>query len=132
MNIDLDASDVNRLRAHLEQVPADAHRNLVKATEFSARGIKDTSREFASGLAHAPDYPQAITYDVDDRGAGDGVAAEIGPEKERRQGALGNILEYGTINNPPYAHLGPALDIWTPDWEHGLEKAAADALDGRT
>ncbi|MFI1197697.1 hypothetical protein ACH4T9_31175 [Micromonospora sp. NPDC020750] len=132
MRIDLTSSDLNRLVADLEDVPENAHGNVVKATKFSAHGIRDTAREFASGLAHAPDYPKAITYDIDDRGVGAGVSAEIGPNKDRRQGPLGNILEYGTIKNPPYAHLGPALDIWTPDLEKGLEKAAADALDGRT
>lgn len=132
MRIDLTSSELNRLRADLEDVPADAHGNIVKATEFTARGIKDTSRDFAGGIAHAPHYPAAITYDIDDHGVGVGVSAEIGPDKDRRQGALGNILEYGTVNNPPYAHLGPALDIWTPDLEQGLEKAAADALEGRT
>lgn len=132
MKIDLDGSELNRLVADLREVPENAHDNVRKAIEFTARGIKDTSREFASGIGHAPYYPQAITYDIDDRGVGDGVSAEIGPDKDRRQGALGNILEYGTVKNAPYAHLGPALDIWTPDLEKGLEKAAGDALEGRT
>ncbi|MFI6228884.1 hypothetical protein ACIBCR_16395 [Micromonospora echinospora] len=131
MRIDLDGSDLNRLRADLEEVPEDAHRNIRRAVEFTARGIKDAARDFAGGIAHAPHYPAAITYDIDDQGAGVGVAAEIGPDKDRKQGALGNILEYGTVKNPPYAHLGPALDIWTPDFETGLEKAATDALEGK-
>lgn len=132
MRIDLNGSELNRLRADLEDVPEGAHRNIRRATEFTARGIKDSARDFAGGIAHAPHYPASITYDIDDQGVGVGVAAEIGPDKDRRQGALGNILEYGTVKNPPYAHLGPALDIWTPDLTTGLEKAAADALEGRT
>ncbi|MFI6819723.1 hypothetical protein ACIBJE_02075 [Micromonospora sp. NPDC050187] len=132
MNIDLTSSELNRLVADLEEVPPNAHRNIRKAVEFTARGIKDSARDFAGGIAHAPHYPAAITYDIDDQGVGVGVSAEIGPDKDRKQGALGNILEYGTVKNPPYAHLGPALDIWTPDLETGLEKAAGDALEGRT
>jgi hypothetical protein len=132
MRIDLGGSELNRLVADLADVPETGHFYIRKAVQFTANGIKKTSQEFAGGIAHAPDYPRAITYDTKDRGVGDGVSAEIGPDKDRRQGALGNILEYGTVNNAPYAHLGPALDIWTPDFERGLEKAAGDALDGLT
>ncbi|PZF98258.1 hypothetical protein [Micromonospora deserti] len=129
--IDIRAEGVDRLVADLAEVPEEAHRNIRKAVQFTAHGTKRTAQEFASGIAHAPDYPRAITYDTTDHGVGVGVSAEIGPDKDRRQGPLGNVLEYGTVNNPPYAHLGPALDRWTPDFERGLEKAAADALDGR-
>lgn len=132
MRIDLDSSELNRLVAELHDVPENAHDNIRKAVQFTAHGIKGTAKEFASGIAHAPHYPAAITYDTKDRGVGDGVSAEIGPDKDRRQGALGNFLEYGDPRTPPQAHLGPALDIWTPDLTKGLEKAAADALDGKT
>jgi hypothetical protein len=132
VKIEITADSVNDLRADLREAPAEAHRNIVKATKFSAFGIRGTAREFASGIAHAPAYPHAITFDVDDRGVGSGVTAEIGPDKDRRQGALGNLLEYGSENNAPVAHLGPALDRWSPDWENGLGIAIADALEGRT
>jgi hypothetical protein len=130
VKIDVSASGLNDLVAHLDEVPDNAHGNILKAVRFTAFGIKKSAAGFAGGIAHAPDYPRAITYDTTDRGVGDGVSAEIGPDKDRRQGALGNILEYGTVNNPPYAHLGPALDRWSPDFVEGLEKAAADALEG--
>ena len=131
MRIDLDSSELNRLVADLHDVPEDAHGNVKKAVQFTAFGIKKTAAEFASGIAHAPHYPRSITYDTTDLGVGRGVSAEIGPDKDRTQGALGNILEYGTIQNAPYAHLGPALDRWTEDFVKGQEKAAADALDGQ-
>jgi len=129
LKIDFNGSELNRLVADLAEVPAGAHRRVVQAVKYTAHGIRDFARGAVSGLAHAPHYPQAITYDVDDLGEAKGVTAEIGPEHERRQGSLGNILEYGTIKNPPYAHLGPGLDHWTPDLQQGLEKAAADALE---
>ncbi|HEX5995675.1 MAG TPA: hypothetical protein VFY84_11085 [Jiangellales bacterium] len=133
MRIDLDSSELNHLIAELHDVPEGAHRNIKKAVEFTANGIKKTAREFASGLAHAPHYPRTITYDVDDHGVGLGVSAEIGPDKALGgQAHLGHILEYGLIQTPPNAHLGPALDIWSPDFTTGLEKAAHDALEGRT
>lgn len=135
MKISIHAEGTAELRAVLSGAPASAHRNVVKAVEFTARGIRDAAREFASGIGHAPHYPRSITYDVESRitaaGHGAGVRAEIGPDKDRTQGALGNILEYGTVNNAPYAHLGPALDRWGSDLDNGLGKAAADALEGR-
>lgn len=129
MRIDLDGSDLERLAADLYEVPANAHRNIRKATQVTAHHIRDGARQAASGIAHAPYYPRAITYDTKDLGEGVGVSAEIGPELERPQGPLGGILEDGTVNNPPYAHLGPALDRWTPDFERGLQIAAEQALE---
>jgi hypothetical protein len=131
MKIDLDGSSLNQLRADLAEVPENAHVNIRAAVRFTAHGIRDGARQAASGIAHAPHYPRAITYDVTDLGVGRGVSAEIGPDKSRPQGALGNFLEYGDPRTPPQAHLGPALDRWTPDFVHGLEIAAADALEGR-
>lgn len=129
MKIDFDRSDLNRLVADLEKVPAEAHRNVVKATTYTAHGIRDFAREAASGIAHAPHYPSAITYDIADLGEGIGVTADVGPEKGRKQGALGNFLEYGDPRTPPQRHLGPALDRWTPDLMSGLAMAIAGPLE---
>jgi hypothetical protein len=133
VKIDVSASGLNELVAHLDDVPEGAHRNVVKAATFTANGIKRTAREFATGIDYAPGYPRTITYDVDDRGVGDGVSAEIGPDKALGgQAPLGVFLEYeyGTPWSAPRPHLGPALDRWSPDFVEGLEKAAADALEG--
>ena len=46
-----------------------------------------------AGISYAPALPFAVTYDV--RTSGTLVAAEIGPDKAKRQGALGNIIEFG-------------------------------------
>lgn len=140
MKIDVSASGLNDLVAHLEDVPENAHGNVRKAVQFTAFGIKKAAAAAASGIAHAPLYPYTITYDTTDHGVGKGVSAEIGPDKDKQVGGgphrtpgnLGHILEYGLPGTPPQAHLGPALDRWSPDFVTGLEKAAADALDGRT
>ncbi|ATO14686.1 hypothetical protein CO540_13310 [Micromonospora sp. WMMA2032] len=121
--------EVRRLAEALRAAPDEAHRNSRKAVSFTAFGIKKAAAQFASGIAHAPHYPRAITYDVTDLGVGVGTAGEIGPDKNRRQGALGNFLEYGDPRTPPQPHLGPALDRWSPDFVAGQEKAAADALE---
>lgn len=132
MNIDVSSSDVSRLVAALSDVPDNAHRNIVKATTFTANGVKGAAREFATGIDYAPGYPRTITYDVDDLGVGVGVTAEIGPDKDLGgQAHLGHLLEYeyGTPWSAPRQHLGPALDRWSPDFVDGQQKAAHDALE---
>ena len=117
MRINVTASGLDRLVADLDEVPEGAHDNIRKAVQFTANGIKKQAKQFASGIAHAPAYPHAITYDTEDHGVGKGVSAEIGPDKDRRQGALGNILEYGSVKNPPHNDGGRALINELPAFE---------------
>jgi hypothetical protein len=66
----------------------------------------------ASAGAHARLYPSTISYDVTE---GPGVVeAEIGPDKARPQGPLGNILEYGTSTQAGHNDGGRALDDEEP------------------
>lgn len=68
----------------------------------------------------------AITYDT---GIGKTtIDAEIGYDKDKRGGALGNILEYGSRNNPPHRDLGRALDVETPKFEATLTAAIEKLL----
>lgn len=125
-------SDFSQLRAlgqDMGEVSPIAARNLRSTMEVSARNVKDDWREFASGMAHAPAYPAAITYDVTSVQAF-GVTvlqAEVGPDKDRPQGALGNVLEFGTANNPPQEHGRMALEVNQRDFEQGAARALADA-----
>jgi hypothetical protein len=54
-------------------------------------------------------YPNSITYTVT-QSSGSFVSAEIGPDKDKPQGALGNILEFGSPGRPPLPHLVPAWE----------------------
>lgn len=90
-------------------------RDLPGIVEKGAADIKAEAAALISGHPYAPAYPRSITYDVSVEGAT--VRAEIGPDKRRRQGALGNILEYGTSKNAPIPHLQPAFDHQVPKVE---------------
>lgn len=83
--------------------------------------VKKDAAKRASGLAHAPSYPRSITYDQFHTPFTS--QAEIGPDKDRRQGALGNILEFGTLKNAPVPHLIPAADAEAPRFEAAIAKA---------
>lgn len=126
MSISWDSSDLSRLVADLGKVPARVVPEVAKVVEKGAVNVKGQARELASGIAHAPAYPASITYDVSAK-VGE-VEAVVGPDKDRRQGALGNILEYGTSKNAPIPHLGPALDREGPRFEAALADVLKDLL----
>lgn len=125
----IDTAEVDQLAADLGQIPANAGVLVSKAVEVTARNIRDHWREGASGMRHAPAYPSSITYDMSSF-TGFGVTvlqAEIGPDKDRTQGALGNLIEYGSINNPPQGQGQAALEANVDDFEKGLDMALETA-----
>ncbi|MFJ5176716.1 hypothetical protein ACIP68_23125 [Streptomyces griseoviridis] len=100
--------------------------NATKAVAVNAGKVKRTAAQRVSGRKYLPAYPSSITYTVS-RGP-EGPEAEIGPDKGRPQGPLGNLIEYGSINNAPIPHLGPALDEHVDDLVRGIELAAVQAF----
>jgi len=129
MQVRIDVSDVNRLAAELESKAQRVGAQAAAVVRKGALNVKTDARRFSSGLAHAPAYPYSIGYDIEGDGRFGAVAAEIGPDKDKAQGPLGNILEYGTVNNAPFAHLGPALDIEGPRFEKALTDVAGEVFD---
>lgn len=134
----IDTSDLSRLAADIGKAPSKSGRTLRQAMEVTAKNIRDTARDKASGLEHAPAFPASITYDVGANhsllretfgsGGADTIMAEIGPDKDRPQGALGNLLEYGSVNNSPRGIMHGALQENQADFEKGIDKAIDDAL----
>lgn len=118
-----EVAEVAEIIGHAAGVaPAESRKALAKG----ALNIKTDARRRSSGLAHAPAYPYAITYETHETPAGGW--AEIGPDKEKRQGALGNILEYGTVKNPPHPHMLPAGEAEAPKFARAMEDLAVSML----
>ncbi|MFI2612049.1 hypothetical protein [Kitasatospora sp. NPDC018619] len=117
---------LQELVASFEQAPLRLRVLAATAVEVTARRVRDDARQRISGHRYLPRYPHSITYDI--KATARGVEAEIGPDKGRPQGPLGNIIEYGTSKNAPLPHLGPALDAAEADAEHGITTAVRDAL----
>lgn len=137
----IDSTDFGRLVADVTQLPTRAGAYLSAAMEVAGANIRDIARENSRGIDHAPQFPQSITYDfVGDRHGGGVLGAfiggsgrndlemEIGPDKDRPQGALGNLLEYGSVNNPPQGIMHGALQQGEPDYHEGVQKAIDDGL----
>lgn len=113
-----DMRDVRRLQLHLARGIPRARRDTRAVVVRGALNIKRDWRVNARASApkHAPSYPRTIGYDVHTFGP-DQVLAIIGPEKSGRQGALGNLLEYGSVKNPPHNDGGRALVNEVPQFE---------------
>lgn len=143
----VDSSDYSKLTADIGQAADNAGKYLRPAIERTARSVKDTAKANAMGMAHAPAFPHSITYDVGTTAdqstsqiaasilaagnagsRGSTLYAEIGPDKERPQGALGNLIEYGSTNNPPQGIMHGALQANEADFERGVERGIDDAL----
>jgi hypothetical protein len=121
----VDVSELTGLARDLDAAPEKALADTRAVVQRGALNIKKDAQKRVTGLKHAPAYPRSIGYDTHTTLTG--ASAEIGPDKEKRQGALGNLIEYGSIHNPPRPHLAPALEAEEPRFVKALEEVAAKA-----
>lgn len=91
---------VNAVRAQIQ-----AHAVVNRGALNVKRGWQANAT--ASAGRHAHLYPASISYEM--KPYPTGAAAEIGPDKNRPQGALGNLLEFGSVKNPPHMDGARAL-----------------------
>lgn len=138
----VEAPEFDKLRADVSRFPQDAMPIFRRAAVDVAGMVKDTARQNAMGMAHAPAFPFSITYDFvgDTHGGGAlgafvgsnfgryDIAVEIGPDKDRPQGALGSLIEYGSVKNPPQGIMHGALQAHEADWERAVDKATDEAM----
>lgn len=106
-----------------------AGQEVDKVVERGALNIKNDWRRRWGGLTHAPALPYAVTYDVT-REPGGVICGEIGPDKTKRQGALGNIIEFGSPTSAPHPGGAPALDTEEPRFLAQVEQAVVRQLNG--
>lgn len=126
--------DLRSLAFDFAQAPRKAQRETVGVLDAAALRVKNEWRDNArqSAGSHAPAYPNSISYDFLLGAALRGAAeVEIGPDKTRPQGALGNLIEFGSVNNPPHNDGGRALREEIPRFEKALADSTLDALGWR-
>lgn len=106
-----------QLAAVLQENLSEAEPQMVAIVTRGALNVKNAWRSNAMATAgrHARRYPYTIGYDVTPMPGG--ATAEIGPDKGKKQGALGNLLEFGSSNNPPHNDGGRALLAEGPAFE---------------
>jgi hypothetical protein len=108
--------------AELEKAVAEYPKEAHNVVEKNAKAICDDWRERWRGLGDAPYLWAAVTYDAT------GTHAEIGPDKSLIQGALGNLLEFGSINNAPRPAGMFALEKNEPHFAKDAEDMLAKLL----
>lgn len=120
-----DFSEVNQLIIDLGQVPANAGRNIIAAVTVTSFKIKKAWQEPLKGSSSLPALPYALSYDVVSDGRK--VEAEIGFDKGRNQGPLGNISEFGSPTITGRGFGLKALADNQSDFEKGLDIAIEQA-----
>lgn len=125
----VDGREVEDFERVLAKTAVTAIREVRGVVEKGALNIKRDAAKKITGLAHARAYPRSITYDV--HVTPGSTYADIGPDKDKPQGPLGNLLEYGSVNNPPHPHMRPAADRELPKFEKALELLVVRQLEGR-
>jgi hypothetical protein len=123
----VDVGELNEWAFDLGETADDLIPDVRKVLVRAAINIKRDAKRRVSGLRAAPYYPASITDDI--RTFGDSVELEVGPDKNRRQGALGNLLEFGSINNSPIPHMAPATDKELPRVAKYLGDLIPEALE---
>lgn len=126
---EFDFSQIDKLAADLGSVTQGTQANVRKAVEVTARKVKDSWRDKLKGSSTLPGLPTAVSYDI--RQPGGSVEAEIGFDKGRRQGALGNVSEFGVPGRTGPRGFGlAALNENQEDFVTGIELAVDDDLKG--
>lgn len=126
----IDTSAVDDLIKEMRRIRGRLKPAMRKVAVKGAMNVRDDARAriiAQSARGYLPRYPNSIGYTITES-SGAAITAEIGPDKNRPQGALGNILEYGTSTRPPFPHLQPALDAEADRFERFLGDAAEAAV----
>lgn len=106
--IGVDASELTQLAIDFGNASAKAVDEIDEVVEHGALKVKNHMAADARSSGYYKHFHRSISYDRVT--SINQVSYEIGPDKSRRgaQGALGNILYFGTSKN------GPVLDIEAP------------------
>lgn len=126
--MEIDVSEFRTLAADLGKASAKAYREAEKVTEKAAHNIKTAMADDAKSSGTYRHFAGSISYD---RAVSVGqIAYEIGPDKARTQGALGNILYFGTSKNAPVLDVEVGLRKEAPEFQRRIADMAEGLLDG--
>lgn len=126
----IDLSEVRALATDLGRTTKVVEREADRVLERGALGVKNKMVEDAraSHDGHARRFAGSISYD---RRYGVGrLGYEIGPDKDRPQGALGNLLYFGSENNAPTLDIEAGLIEEEPRLMSEMAKMLGRVMDG--
>ena len=119
-------SDADRLANDLAAAPLKAVPLVAAVVKKAAQNVKDHMVNEARSNGTYKHFHRSISYDV--RLGFGGIEAEIGPDKDRTQGALGNVLYFGTSKNAPVLDINSGLRAEEEAFAENLADAAERAL----
>lgn len=120
MSFFIDTSEVRALSENLGRIAGSAIKDVDAVVKRGAQNVKEEMAADAASSRHFRGMAGSISYDSDYR-VGE-AAYEVGPDKSRSGGSLGNIYYFGTSRG------GGSGDIEKPLRSEGprLEKALGD------
>lgn len=123
--------DLEAWIADLGKAGDELHDEARQVVSKGALNVKQDWRDRWLGHPHIPELPWAISYDLthDDDTM---ITAQIGPDKDKTQGPLGSVIEFGTVNNAPIPGGMPALDAEEPGYVRAVEDLGEQLLAGTT
>lgn len=122
--VHFDGREVRELSLDLSRAPDRVLPEVKKSVSRGALNIKNDLVRDARSNGSYRHFHRSISYDL----VRDGLEAEIGPDKNLTQGALGNILYFGTSKNAPVLSLDGPLDREAPRFETALRRIVGDIL----
>ena len=126
MRVGFDYTEITVFADAINKASRVAEKDAEKVVFRGAIQIKKDGQRRIKGHPRLKRLPWSIDFDT--YRSLRGPAAEIGPNHSKGQGPLGNVAEYGTINNPPIPFMGPAGEAERPKFEKAMEDLAIKAL----
>ncbi|MBB3666400.1 MULTISPECIES: hypothetical protein [Prauserella salsuginis group] len=115
-------NDVRRLAADLDKKAARALPAVAAVVAKGANNIKKQMRDEATSQGSYQHFHRTIGYDL----RKGGLEAEIGPDKDKMQGPLGNLLYFGTSRSGPVLDIDSAPDAEEPNFHRFLEQVTEE------
>lgn len=120
-----DTRDLQRLARIFEdhaEAAVPEMRAIVARGALQVKSLWRTNAAASGGKHAGRQYPRTISYDM--RSIPGGAMAEIGPDKDKPQGPLGNLLEFGTSKQAGHNDGGRALAVEEPLFTAQVEALA--------
>lgn len=129
-----DFSEVDRLAADLGEVSDEIGPFIHSAVSYTSREVKKNAGKRVGRSKSWSAAAKAIDYDITNLQAFNTsvIKSEIGYDKEKQAGGLGNLREFGAPDSPsgplgPHNDLAAALHDNELDFGRGLAIATEDA-----
>lgn len=124
MSFYVDASESMVVAANLGQIAGSALKDVDAVVKRGAQNVKEEMAADARSSRHFRGMAGAISYDSDYR-IGE-AAYEVGPDKGRAGGSLGNIYYFGTSRGGGTGDLEKPLRSEGPRLEQALGDLAGE------